>query len=128
MTAPVTDLTTLRSRRDAVMATHPSTLRCNGTRKGLLVAAALIANHELPDGNVSVWDEGRIVVLDYSGQRHAVGNVRQACQAIGVLVEELAAENPDGTAALELRGSDVQDGILRTVRAVVPVPTDWTVE
>lgn len=118
-----------RRRPDAIadaIARHPaSSPRHTGTRRGLVIAASLIATHDLPECNVHVWDDGQIIVFDYTGKFHAAGDVAVAARALGMRVEEHAAETADGCAAVELRGQDYQDGILRTVRAVIPVPAAW---
>lgn len=121
MTGHVVDLHGLRDRQHTT-----GTTRFSGTSRGLVIAAALIGQNDLPDCNVNVWDEGRIVVLDYTSKVHAAGDCRVACQKLGLAVEEFAADTADGCAAIELRGSDYQDGVLRTVRAVIPVPATWT--
>lgn len=103
------------------------TVRWNGTATALVVAAGLINTNSLTDCDITVLDDGHVLILDWTRQRHAVGEVRLAAQALGISLKELAADAPDGTAAIELRGSVYQDGILRIIRAVVPVPADWNV-
>jgi hypothetical protein len=100
---------------------QPQVLTFSPTARAVGVAFGMIQRHELPECHVHVFSGGQNIVLDYTRSQHPAGDVRVACQALGLVVEELAAECPDGTAAIELRGTCYQDGILRTVRAVVPL-------
>lgn len=105
---------------------HPASVKHSGPRKALLTAATMIAAGDLPDADVRISSDGAIICFDYTGRPHAAGDVRYTCSALGMQLEELAAETADGCAAIELRGHDVLDGIYRCVRAVIPVPATWT--
>jgi hypothetical protein len=105
---------------------HPSSRRYSGPHKALITAAAMIASLDLPDADVHISQDGAILCFDYTGRHRAAGAVREACQALGMVVDELAAETADGCAAVELRGHDLLDGIYRVVRAVIPIPATWT--
>ena len=106
---------------------HPATVKWNGTARALVVAAALINTNDLPPCDVEVNRDGTVIVLDWSRSNTPAGDLRQAAQALGLVVEENAAEDDQGCAAVELRAAVLADGIVRVLRAVVPVPAEWAV-
>ena len=125
------ELKVLRRRATALVedsvARHPATVKWNGTARALVVAAALINTNDLPPCDVEVNGDGTVIVLDYSRSNTPAGDLRQAAQALGLVVEENAAEDDQGCAAVELRAAVLADGILRVLRARVPVPAEWAV-
>lgn len=101
--------------------------RFHGTKRGLVLAAGLINVHALPDGHVHVHSDGQCVTFDYSGNVRAELDVRYAAATLGMTVTETPADTPDGCAAVEYRAQNLEDGVLLTFRATVPVRALWPV-
>lgn len=122
----MTDVIALHTKRPPLRAIG-SPVRAEHTAKALGTALGMLTAFEIPECSVVVHDNGQVIHFDFSRNPHPIGDVRYACNAFGMLLEERPVDLPDGTAGMEVYGNDYLDGILRVVSATVPVPAVWPV-